>query len=432
MNNKEFVFQIVKEIINALQPSRLLTDFFSKENFINFIKSLNKIYVISMGKAGYTMAKTFLSFAEKFRIPVLGGFVVTPYGTKEEDLHNIEIIESSHPFPDENSLYAGMRFLEVANSLPYDVSILFLLSGGASALIEKPVDGITLPFLQNLTKRLLLSGATIQEINTVRKKFSYLKNGGAGEILFPRKIYQILLSDVIGEDSHKHVSSGLLYHEPISLQDVIRILKKYNITLEVEMEKLSFPEKKQSSLQQTWIVGNNRIACEIAANILKSYNFTTKIVKSEFQDTIENYEKLILFSLREEIKSINEKTALVWGGEPSVTVTGNGKGGRNQELVLRITRYMDEFKDYVSRIIFVSFGTDGIDGPTDAAGAMMDFETREILETMLRETKSNSTIDDFIANNDSYTALSLAGSLIKTGPTGTNLNDISIAFLFPE
>lgn len=427
MNLKEQTKKIVLEIIDELKPNKLLLDFIQKKNFLNFIKKINKFYIISMGKAGYSIAESFNIFLIENQIKnCIGGFVVTPYGTTKQHIRNFEIIESSHPYPDQNSLYAGERFTQIIDSLPKDISILFFLSGGASALIEKPVDGINLENLQDLTKSLLKSGANIKEINTIRKKFSLLKGGGAAEILYPRKVYQFILSDVIGKNSEKYVSSGLLYPESISIQRIKNILKKYNITLDFDISKITFTEKKKTSVKKTWIIGNNQIACEKTKSILERYNFNTKIVKSNFSGSIEQYQEFIQKKIIQVLQRSKKNDAYIWGGEPTLRIQGQGKGGRNQELALRIAIELNNIETKKNfDFVFVSFGTDGIDGPTDAAGAIIDFDTYKEIQNKIQERKLKTTIEQYLQNNDSYHALELSNSLIKIGYTGTNLNDIS-------
>lgn len=426
MNLEELTKKIVLEIIEELKPNKLLFDFLKKEKLIHFIKKLNKFYIISMGKAGYSITESFYNFLIENQIKnYIGGFVVTPYGTTKQQIRNFEIIESSHPYPDQNSLKAGIRFIEIVNSLPKNMNILFFLSGGASALIEKPVEGISLENLQNLTKSLLKSGANIKEINTIRKKFSLLKGGGAAEILYPRKVYQFILSDVIGKNSEKYVSSGLLYPESISIQTIKKILKKYNIILDFDISKIAFTKKKKSSVKKTWIIGNNQIACEKAKSILEKYNFNTKIIKSNFSGSMEIYQELIRKKIFQVLQKSKKNEACIWGGEPTIKIQGKGKGGRNQELALRIALELNKIDINNFDFAFVSFGTDGIDGPTDAAGAIVDFNTYKKIQSQIQERNLKTTVEEFLQNNDSYHALKLSSSLIKLGYTGTNLNDIS-------
>ncbi len=433
---KQDVMKIILEIIEELKPEKLLKESLYK-NFYKFIKKLNKIYIISLGKAGYSMAETFYDFAVESGISekIQGGFVVSPYNTTKGTLANFEILESSHPYPDFNSLYAGDRLIKVIQGLSLDIEIIFLLSGGASSLIEKTIEGIELQHLQNLTKSLLRSGAKINEINTVRKKFSLLKGGGLAKLLYPRNIYQFILNDVVGKNSEKFVSSGLLYPENVSLKRVKHILKKYNIILDFDIHSLSFPKNNKSSVKKTFVIGNNQIACEKAKNILEKNHYRTKLIVSNFSGSIEKYEFLILKTILKSINKISRlsPTAYIWGGEPTVNVQGNGLGGRNQELALRMCIHFYKNKRIQSffennNMIFVSIGTDGVDGPTDSAGGVVSKDTyQDIIKNQNLETIK--TPEEFLKNNDSYTALSLADSLIKTGYTGTNLNDLSLLFL---
>ncbi|MFN3605086.1 MAG: MOFRL family protein, partial [Leptonema sp. (in: bacteria)] len=278
-------------------------------------------------------------------------------------------------------------------------------------------------------KNLLISGAPIQEINTVRKKFSLIKGGGLAKILYPRTVYQFLLNDVVGKHTERFVSSGIMYPEKISLSLIKKIFKKYNIPLNFSLDGLRFPKKNQSSLKKTFVIGNNQIACEKTKLVLEKYNFTTKILKTNFAGTIQEYESLILKSIQRHLKKLKPKMAYIWGGEPTVRVTGRGKGGRNQELALRMAIQFyknEEFQRFSKGFLtFVSFGTDGRDGPTDAAGAIV---TKNTYSEIFKAGQFR-TPEEFLIHNDSYNALTLSNSLIKTEYTGTNLNDIAILFL---
>ncbi|MCS7205936.1 MAG: DUF4147 domain-containing protein [Leptospiraceae bacterium] len=430
MNHKSIIQKIIQEIYTEIRAEKLLKNNLKENKFIQLIEK-SKIYVISLGKAGFSMAKAFFEYLQENDFDgLLGGCVVTPYRTKTSEIANFEIIESSHPYPDHNSLYAGERLWEIAHSLPHDVVIVFLLSGGASALVEKPIEGMGLTELQELTNSLLKSGASIQEINTIRKKFSYLKGGGVAELLYPRVVYQFLLNDVVGINTEKHVSSGLLYPEEIPFRTVQELMEKYQVKTSFDLSKLSFPEKKRTSLKKTFLVGNNEIACIKAKEILESHGFSAFIKRTQIQSTLEEYEKEIQKSIQALLKEPRHQTAHLWGGEPTLKVTGKGKGGRNQELALRIAIFFEHIKTQLPMGYewgFVSMGTDGVDGPTDAAGAIVDPNT---YSTIYGKTQKSKLPEAFLQENDSYHALLLSDSLIKVGYTGTNLNDLAILFVF--
>ncbi len=223
MNLKEKAHYIIKETIEEIKPEKLLIQKLKDLEFYKILKTKESLFIISLGKAGFSMAISLYNYLKENHLEnkIIKGFIVTPYQTKKHEIPDFEIIESSHPYPDENSIYAGNRIFKVINSIPENTTVLFLLSGGASSLIEKSI--VDLENLQSLTKQLLNSGADIKEINIIRKKLSYIKGGGLGNALFPREIYQFLLCDVVGENSEPFVSSGPLYPDFTTKEEVFEI-----------------------------------------------------------------------------------------------------------------------------------------------------------------------------------------------------------------
>lgn len=426
---KRIILEIIQHTIKKLQPDLLLSQFLKKKEFFKILKKSRSISIISMGKAGYSMAKSFYEYMIQYEImnKLYKGLVVTPYNTKKEDLENFEIIESSHPYPDEKSLYAGNRLFSLVQSLPLDCIVIVLLSGGASALIEKPIEGISLQEIQQITNELLKSGASIQEINAIRKQLSLIKGGGLAELLYPRKTYQFLLSDVIGKNFETYVSSGPMYIETeYNEEDIKKILEKYHIKFK---KTIKIQKRTKTSLKKNYTIGSNAIACSQLKETLDSFHFTTKIQYNSFTGPIEDYEHIIKSDIKNFLKNPKKNFAMIWGGETTVKVQGSGKGGRNQEIALRIAKFLHQYDlTHRNNCSFVSFGTDGIDGPTDAAGGLVFTDSYSKINKILKDLKESITykdFDDILKNNDSYFALSLIEGLIKTGPTGTNLNDLS-------
>ncbi|GIX41053.1 MAG: glycerate kinase [Leptospiraceae bacterium] len=421
---KENIERLIQKTIQKIQPDHLLLE---KLNQIYFLEILNKIKyysVISLGKAGFSMGNCFYHYVKKHNLihKLIKGFIVTPYFTKKHDIEKFEIIESSHPYPDHNSLYAGDRLFELIKEIPEDCTIILLLSGGASALIEKPITNLNLNDIQKITEQLLKSGASIQEINTIRKKLSLIKGGGLGEILYPRPVYQFVLCDVIGKNAIEYVSSGPMYPDTTKDEELWSLIKKYNINIK---QNLKFPLKKRSSLKDSYIIGNNEIACKKLQDVLNEH-YKTKIKIYNFSGNIEDYEELISNDIKHIINNSSISIAYIWGGEPTIKIKGNGKGGRNQELCLRIAFYLDKLKNINKNLYFCSFGTDGIDGPTDACGGIVcQNSISKINKILLSKSLNYKNPKEILNNNDSYFALNLIDSLIKIGPTGTNLNDLS-------
>ena len=424
MDLKNLALNIIQKTIPRIQPDVLLKQKLEELNFYKIIETSSTLFVISLGKAGFTMGNSFNEYLRHYNLnnKILKGFICTPYHTKKFDIDGFEIIESSHPYPDKNSLLAGDRLFEITQTIPKETTIIVLLSGGASSLIEKPIDSISLEEIQHLTEKLLKSGATIQEINTIRKKLSLIKGGGLAEMLYPRIVYQFLLSDVIGPNAEEYVSSGPMYPDQTSDEIVYQLLKQYSIEWN---KKIHFPRKNRTSLKSSYTIGNNEIAALKLKETLIELGYRTEIRMLNFTENLDEYEEMISNDIKNFLKIPRNKHALIWGGEPTIRVTGIGIGGRNQELCLRIAFHLQEFLQYKDKILFCSFGTDGIDGPTDSAGGIVFCDSVQKINNLIKNHHDYSDARDLLRNNDSYTALNLIDSLIKIGPTGTNLNDLS-------
>ena len=424
MDLKNFALNILRRTIQKIQPDFLLKQKLEELNFYKTVEASSNLFVISLGKAGFTMGISFYDYLKQHHLnnKILKGFICTPYHTKKFDFDGFEIIESSHPYPDKNSLLAGERLFEITQTIPKETTIIVLLSGGASSLIEKPIDTISLEEIQHLTEKLLKSGATIQEINTIRKKLSLIKGGGLAEMLYPRDVYQFLLSDVIGPNAEEYVSSGPMYPDKTSDEKVYQLLEQYSIEWS---KKILFPQKNRTSLKSSYTIGNNEIAAQKLKESLIEEGYRAEILRINFTGNLVQYEQTISNDIKNFLEKPKNKHALIWGGEPTIRITGTGIGGRNQELCLRIAFCLKEFSQYKNKILFSSFGTDGIDGPTDSAGGIVFCDSVQKINDLIKNHQEYSSAEDLLRNNDSYTALNLIDGLIKIGPTGTNLNDLS-------
>ena len=411
-------FAFLLEFLHQIHPSSLLKEFLTKKNFHQKIPKWGKFFVFSLGKAGFSMADAFMKYLEDISLKhlFLGGFAVVPYG-EGGNIEGWEIIESAHPYPDKNSLKAGKRLLEIARSLDTSLSVVVLLSGGASSLVEYPIEGITLEDIQEITKRLLSSSLPIQKVNQVRKALSLIKGGGLGEVLFPRKVYLFLLSDVIDKKPIRHVSSSPLYPERIPRKSLEKLFQKYELPLNLLPSKI--PVKRRSSLKKTYLIGDNHKALQIAKTIFQKMEIPAHIFRHSLTYPIEKVER-ILFKDICSLKKKEKPRVAIWGGEPYLEVKGKGKGGRNQELALRIALKMAQEKDFPKNFFFLSFATDGIDGPTDSAGGFIQKESIELIR------KDLTFYQEALQENNSYYALEKLSAHIKTGYTGSNLNDIMI------
>jgi len=314
---------------------------------------------------------------------------------------------------------ATKRALELTNSLKEDDIVLFLISGGGSALFEMPVDGVSLEDIQKLTEALLKSGANIVEINTVRKHLSKVKGGRFAQHVYPAKIVSLVLSDVLGNRLDS-IASGPAYPDGTTSQQAIDVLRKYNIMVsEKILNALAQETPKELSNVETFIIGSVKVACENAEKFASQLGYNTFVLTTTLDCEAKEAGKF-LASIAKEIKNsdrpVKKPAAIILGGETVVKVKGSGKGGRNQELALSFALAIEGLEN----IVLCSFGTDGTDGPTDAAGGIVDGQTAQKIR------KAGLSPESFLENNDSYNALKIAGDLLITGPTGTNVNDLIV------
>ncbi|MCP2520188.1 glycerate kinase [Candidatus Aminicenantes bacterium AC-335-A11] len=425
------IFQSALDEVDAeklIEKSVFLKDnkFFIKEQ--EFDLSLFKnIYVIGIGKVSSYMAK---ALSEILKDKITYGIVVY-LPEHEVKLKNITFLPGSHPVPDEKSLKAGEEVLKLARQLGEEDLAIILISGGGSALMVKPLEGIFLEDKKKITKLLLASGANISEINTVRKHLSKIKGGNLARAIFPGSIINLAISDVIG-NSLEDIISGPTYWDSTTFYDAYSVLKKYKIWDKVPLSvqkvilkgiKGEIPETPKKNFKifektSSFIIGNNRTALESAMKKAQELGFNTEILTDS--DSGEARERATYYaSIFKKLIQSEKPKCLLSGGELTVTVIGKGKGGRNQEFVLACLIEMSKISTNKNWLI-ASIGTDGTDGPTDAAGAWI---TPEILEKT-KKLKLNPV--EYLNNNDSYSFFSQVDGLIKTGPTKTNVMDIRI------
>ncbi|WGS66052.1 glycerate kinase [Marinitoga aeolica] len=384
------------------------------------LKKLNikeeKLFLLSIGKAAWRMAN---AAKEELKGKIKNGIVITKYYHSQGNIEDIEIYEAGHPIPDENSIRATEKALELIENLNDEYGILFLISGGGSALFELPEERITLEDLQDITDQLLRSGADITEINAIRKRLSKVKGGKLAELAYPKKIYALVLSDVLG-DRLDSIASGPTYKDEITTEKVLEIMKRYDIKMNENLKKaLEKETPKNISNAQHIIIGSVKVACDSAINKAKELGYNTLLLTTTLNCEAKEAGKFFANIALEELKSdnpIKKPCAIIAGGETVVSVKGNGLGGRNQELAYSFALEVEG----LNNIVFASIGTDGTDGPTDAAGGIVDGNT--ILS--LRKKVIDPLV--FLENNDTYNGLKEANALLKLGPTGTNVNDLMI------
>ena len=405
---REDALRIIEDSISSVLPERAV------EQELKKLDLGDKIYLVAIGKAAWRMAK---SAKDCLKDKVKGGVVITKYGHSQGPIEGLKIYEAGHPIPDENTISSTKEAVELAKGLSKDDTVLFLVSGGGSALFELPVDGVSLEDIKNVTDMLLRCGANIVEINAIRKRMSQVKGGRFALMASPAKVYSLVLSDVLG-DRLDSIASGPAYPDSTTVEDVRKIIRKYDLKLPKHiLQSLSEETPKSLDNVETRIIGSVSKVCESARNVAVSLGYNAMILTTTLDCEASEAGLFLAAIAREEAENnrpLKKPCAIILGGETVVCVRGTGKGGRNQELALSAARGI---KNY-SEVVIVSVGTDGTDGPTDAAGGIVDGKMATLLE------KVGIDIDDALNDNDSYHALQAIDGLIKTGPTGTNVNDL--------
>ncbi len=375
-----------------------------------------RLILVSVGKAAWTMANAAHHFLE--RTPD-NGIVITKYGHSKGKIGNLEIYEAGHPVPDENSYKATKRALELTQGLTEKDEVIFLLSGGGSALFECPL--IPETELEDITRQLLACGANIVEVNTIRKRLSAVKGGRFAKHLAPAQIFTVVLSDVIG-DPLDMIASGPAYPDSTTCLEANNIAKKYNLKIsDTAWQQLQKETPKELANVETVITGNVKQLCDAAENVCRQLGYeTVRMTETLNCEAMEAGKALaVLAKLR---KNTEQSLAFILGGETVVRLTGTGKGGRNQELALAAAEGIAGLKN----VALFSVGSDGTDGPTEAAGGYVDGMTYDLLG------KNGLDVSKMLKNNDSYHALEAVEGLIITGPTGTNVNDLTILLIRTE
>lgn len=408
MTIREDAFVIIQESIKAVLPQAAVIKALEKKNFSG------DVTVVAVGKAAWTMA---FAAKEKLGDKVLRGIIVTKYAHSKGPIEGFEIIEAGHPVPDENSVIGAAKALELVKNLDESDDVIFLVSGGGSAIFEKPMEGIELEDIMDITNQLLSSGADIVEINTIRKHLSDVK-GGRFALHCKANIFSVVLSDVLG-DRLDSIASGPAYPDSSTSQQALEIVEKYKLKVnEKVLEALKTETPKEINNCETVITGSVSELCSAASSIAKSLGYQPLLLTSTLDCEAKEAGRFMA-SVGREIRSGNglaTPIAVIAGGETVVHIRGKGKGGRNQELCLSAAIGIEGLNDTV---IF-SVGSDGTDGPTDAAGGIVDGETASKIRS------ADIQPEVYLDNNDSYNALKVSGDLVITGSTGTNVNDLTV------
>ena len=372
-----------------------------------------KLVLIAAGKAAWQMAKTA---AEILGEHITCGAVITKYDHVKADIPGLTCYEAGHPVPDENSFHATQQAIELVQDLGKEDAVVFLLSGGGSALLEKPL--CSGEALQDVTRQLLACGADITEINTIRKRLSAVKGGRFAQLCAPARVFSVVLSDIIG-DPLDMIASGPAYPDASTCEEAVAIARKYNLKLTDEVWTLLNQETpKELTNVETRITGSVKQLCKSAEETCRSLGYEPTILTASMRCNARDAGSF-LASIAQYHADTKKSLAFIAGGETVVRLTGKGKGGRNQEIALAAA---EDITDLPGTAVF-SMGSDGTDGPTDAAGGYCDFETRETLAAQ------GISIPQVLQNNDAYNALKKCDGLIMTGPTGTNVNDVSVLLI---
>ena len=372
-----------------------------------------RVILVAAGKAAWQMAK---AASDCLGDRIDSGVVVTKYGHVMGPIANFVCREAGHPVPDENSFSGTQEALDLVADLKPEDTVLFLLSGGGSALFEKPL--VSGEVLQDITGQLLACGADIVEINTIRKRLSAVKGGRFALACAPAQVFSIVLSDILG-DPLDMIASGPAVPDSSTCAQAIAIAEKYQLKLTNQARDLLAQETpKELTNVTTQITGSVRELCAAAAKACQELGYEPVILTDQLCCQAKEAGSF-LASILKTHAGCGKKMAFLAGGETVVQLTGHGKGGRNQELALSAALGIAG----IPGAAVFSVGSDGTDGPTDAAGGYADYETAGTLKAQGIE------IYQVLQDNDAYHALQKSGGLIITGPTGTNVNDVAVALL---
>ncbi|HUI90201.1 MAG TPA: DUF4147 domain-containing protein [Anaerolineales bacterium] len=367
------IARILAAGINAVEPGKLVLDYLQKAD----LPKCRRVFLLGIGKASVAMTQASAEFFSDFS----KALIITKHAPSQAR-QRMTVLEGGHPLPDKRSIAAGQSSVDFVSNLEENDLLVCLISGGGSALVTAPNAGITLEDIQAQTTKLLANGSTIQQINALRQKMDHIKGGGLVRAT-KAKVISLILSDVIG-NSLETIASGLTV-DPALGQRV-----------------------------QNVIVGDIRVAAQAAQRQAAVEGFASEILGLQIQSEVREAGSRLAKRLKKERQNGKSPFCLIAGGETTVTVKGNGTGGRNQELALAAVDELGDIED----ILFVSLATDGDDGPTDAAGAVVNGETRR------RAQKLGMSASDYLARNDAYNFFDPLSDLIQCGYTGTNVNDL--------
>lgn len=409
MNPKlhEDAVHIVTSAIDAVKPDAAV------RRALHGMTFPGRVFLVAVGKAGWQMAHAAL---QCLPTTPTQGIVVTKYGHVTAELPGIRCMEAGHPVPDENSFAAAQAVLDMTADLSPADTVLFLLSGGGSALFEKPL--VPSAELQSITRQLLACGADIIEMNTIRKRLSAVKGGRFAAHCAPAQVQTIVLSDILG-DPPDMIASGPTVPDLSTCDEALKIAQKYDLQLSPAARAcLGSETPKHLDNISLQIIGSVRELCSAAAAQCRVLGYEPLYLTDRLNCEAREAGRFLAAIARSHAAD-GKKLAFIAGGETVVHLTGHGLGGRNQEIALAAAETLHSLPNAA----VISVGSDGTDGPTDAAGGYADGDTQSALAS------AGWNITDALRQNDAYHALQAVDGLICTGPTGTNVNDVSIALV---
>ncbi len=439
------VLRVLGAALQAVEPAQAVRrhlhregDTLSADSQTYNLRRLRHLWLVGAGKAAVPMA---LAVAEILGDDLSGGLVITKYGhggaqAKHLRARGVDVREAGHPLPDAAGVAATQALLERLATCNGEDLVILVLSGGGSALLTAPAPGITLDDLQRLTAALLACGATINEINSLRKHLDRVKGGGLARLTAPAHLLVLILSDVVG-DPLDVIASGPTVPDPTTYAEALAILERYGLTaqspaaildhlrrgLAGEHPETLKPGDPRFEQVQNLIVGNNLQAAQAARAQAQAEGFQTLLLTTYLQGEASQAGRFLAALARQIAASgdpLPRPACLILGGETTVTLHGNGRGGRNQELALGAVADLAGLED----VLLLTLATDGGDGPTDAAGAVVSGATLARAQALGLDPYAH------LARNDSYSFFAALDDLLITGPTQTNVNDLAFLFAF--
>lgn len=411
MTLREDADKIIRDSIAAAMPDAAVRRALERCAF-----GSGRLLLTAAGKGGWQMAKAAYDLLGE---RIQDGVVITKYEHAKGPIGSLRIFEAGHPVPDENSFAATQAAIDLVKDLAPEDTVLFLLSGGGSALFEKPL--IPPEELTSLTKQLLACGADIVEINIIRKRLSQVKGGRFAQLCAPARVFSVVLSDILG-DPLDMIASGPACPDRSTCQEAREIAARYHLCLSGEARQLLDRETpKALENVESHVVGSVRELCTAASSVCRSLGYQPLLL-TDLLCCQAREAGSFLASVARSHSDTAVPLAFLAGGETVVRLTGSGMGGRNQELALAAAHGIAGLPN----VLIFSLGSDGTDGPTDAAGGIVDGSTAG------RLAETGLSIRQALDNNDAYHALERTDGLIITGPTGTNVNDMSVVLIRPN